>query len=400
MIKQKYILPIVLVSASIILASSLGVRHAFGLFLLPISDFPEVGRETFGLAVALNHLMIGVFSPVFGGMSDKYGTGKTACFGILLTTVGLFWLASTNSSFDVIGAQTLVGMGMAGSGTAVILGAVGKVVSDDKRSTAIGVAMASGSFGQFLFVPIGNFLIMELGWSVTLYWFTTAALFITLFASGLSLGSRIKINENFQKQSLKQALITAFQSRSYILLTIGFFVCGFHVTFVATHLPAYLSDASMPTWVGGWALALIGLFNIVGTLGSGYLGDKLSKKYLLTLLYSLRSVLFLLFIILPQNPFTALMFSALLGILWLSTVPLTSGLIATFFGTAYMSMLYGFTFFSHQVGSFLGSWLGGKLYDYFGSYDLMWWSCVLLGFIAAAFHYPIKERPFAKLQSA
>ena len=156
----------------------------------------------------------------------------------------------------------------------------------------------------------------------------------------------------------------------------------------------------MPTWVGGWALALIGLFNIVGTLGSGYLGDKLSKKYLLTLLYSLRSVLFLLFIILPQNPFTALMFSALLGILWLSTVPLTSGLIAVFFGTAYMSMLYGFTFFSHQVGSFLGSWLGGKLYDYFGSYDLMWWSCVLLGFIAAAFHYPIKERPFAKLQSA
>jgi predicted MFS family arabinose efflux permease len=156
----------------------------------------------------------------------------------------------------------------------------------------------------------------------------------------------------------------------------------------------------MPIWVGGWALALIGLFNIIGTLGSGYLCDKLSKKYLLTLLYTLRSVLFLLFIILPQNPFTVLMFSALLGILWLSTVPLTSGLIAVFFGTTYMSMLYGFTFFSHQVGSFLGSWLGGKLYDYFGSYELMWWACVLLGFIAAAFHYPIKEKPFAKLQSA
>ena len=179
MIKQKYIFPIVLVSASIILASSLGVRHAFGLFLLPISNFLEVGRETFSLAVALNHLMIGAFSPVFGGISDKYGTGKTAFIGILLTATGLFWLASTNSSFDVIGAQTLLGIGMAGTGTAVILGAVGKVVSDDKRSTAIGVAMASGSFGQFLFVPIGNFLIMELGWSVTLYWFATTALFIT-----------------------------------------------------------------------------------------------------------------------------------------------------------------------------------------------------------------------------
>ena len=219
------------------------------------------------------------------------------------------------------------------------------------------------------------------------------------FAFALNFSSKSKSSIEGTNQSIKDALIEALYSKSFILLTIGFFVCGFHVTFVAVHLPAYISDQNLPSWVGGWSLALIGLFNIVGSLLFGYLGDNGSKKNLLAILYTLRGVLFLLFIIIPINELTVLLFASFLGILWLSTVPLTSGIISVMFGPYYMSMLFGIVFFSHQVGSFLGSWLGGKLFDTYGSYDIMWYACIILGFLSAVVHLPIKEIQVTRLQT-
>ena len=257
--------------------------------------------------------------------------------------------------------------------------------------------MAAGSFGQFVMVPIVSYLIQEFGWSGSLFYLIFIASIMLIFSFALNFSGKSLSSTQGSKQTIKEALIEAFQSKSFNYLTTGFFVCGFHVTFVAVHLPAFLKDESLPSWLGGWSLALIGLFNVVGTLLFGHLGDRLSKKNLLALLYSLRSVLFLLFVFLPKNEITVLLFASILGILWLSTVPLTSGIISVVFGPYYMSMLYGIAFLSHQIGSFLGSWLGGRLFDYYGSYELMWWICVVLGFVSAAMHMPIKERPVARL---
>tara|TARA_B100000214_G_C23793184_1_gene546853 strand:+ start:33 stop:698 length:666 start_codon:yes stop_codon:yes gene_type:complete len=218
---------------------------------------------------------------------------------------------------------------------------------------------------------------------------------MVLFALTISISSSAKEDSDQIKQTLSQVLSEAFANKSYVFLTLGFFVCGFHVSFVATHLPAYLDDLSLPLWIGSWSLALIGLFNVIGTLMFGYLGDSRSKKDLLVILYSLRSILFLVFIFLPKTEITIIIFASLLGILWLSTVPLTSGIISVIFGSKYMSMLYGFAFLSHQIGSFMGSWFGGRLYDFYGSYDVMWWACVFLGFASALMHYPINEKKVA-----
>jgi MFS family permease len=218
-----------------------------------------------------------------------------------------------------------------------------------------------------------------------------------IFSFALNFSGKSELSKKGTSQTLKEALREAFQSKSFNLLTLGFFVCGFHVTFVAVHLPAFIEDQNLPFWVGGWALALIGLFNVIGTIYFGYLGDRFSKKNLLALLYSLRGLLFLIFIFLPKTELTVLLFSCILGILWLSTVPLTSGIITVVFGPYYMSMLYGIAFLSHQIGSFLGSWIGGRLFDYYGSYDSMWWICVILGFISAAMHMPIIEKPVSRL---
>ena len=395
--KQNLIPIFVIIGGSILLLISFGIRHSFGLYLLPISNHLNTGRELFGFAAALQVLMIGVGSPLFGALSDKYGSGKASLLGIILVILGLAWMANVQSPLDIIGSQALFGLGGAGCGTAVVLGAVGRSVKTENRTLALGVVMAAGSFGQFMMVPLIGYLIELFGWSQSLIYLCFVAAIMLIFSFALNFSAKSESSKAGTNQTLKEALKEAFQSKSFNLLTLGFFVCGFQVTFIAIHLPAFIKDVSLPFWVGGWALALIGLFNVVGTIYFGYLGDRLSKKNLLALLYSLRGILFLVFIFLPKTELSVLMFACVLGILWLSTVPLTSGIITVVFGPYYMSMLYGIAFMSHQVGSFLGAWIGGKLFDYYGSYDAMWWICVALGFVAAVMHIPIIERPVSRL---
>ncbi len=396
-LSKNYLSFFVILGGCILLLISFGIRHSSGLYLVPISNHLETGREVFGFAVAIQFLLIGFGSPLFGAMSDKYGSGKASLLGVILVLIGLYWMAHVNTSFDIIASQAIFGLGSAGCGTAVVLGAVGKSVREENRTLSLGIVMAAGSLGQFILVPVAGYLIKISDWSSSILYLTLIAAIMIIFCYALSYSEKSESFEKDSGQTLKDALNEAFKSKSYNLLTIGFFVCGFHVAFVATHLPAYLEDLSLPAWIGSWSLALIGLFNIFGTLIFARLGDKISKKNLLVVLYSLRSILFIVFIIVPKNEITILVFAALLGVLWLATVPLTSGIISVVFGVKYMSMLYGFTFLSHQFGSFLGSWFGGRLYDMYGSYDLMWWLCVLLGFASAVMHVPIIERAVPRL---
>ena len=394
---KSYFSYLVILGGSVLLLISFGIRHTSGLYLVPISDHLQTGREIFGLAVAIQFLLIGIGSPLFGALADKYGSGKAALLGVFLVLIGLYWMAHVNSSFEIIASQAIFGLGAAGCGTAVVLGAVGKSVQEKNRTLSLGIVMAAGSLGQFLLVPLAGFLIQISDWSASILYLTLIAAIMLIFCFPLDYAGKSDTVEKDTGQSLKDALKEAFKSKSYNLLTIGFFVCGFHVAFIATHLPAYLEDLNLPSWIGSWSLALIGLFNIFGTLIFARLGDKISKKNLLVVLYSLRSVLILVFLILPKNEITILVFAAVLGVLWLATVPLTSGIISVVFGIKYMSMLYGFTFLSHQFGSFLGSWFGGRLYDMYGSYELMWWLCILLGFASAAMHIPIVEKAVPRL---
>ena len=376
-----------------------GITHSFGLYLIPVTEYLEVGRETFGFAFALQGFIAGAGAFIFGAISDKYGSGIASFIGAILFIVGLILFANVGSSTDIIISQCMIGFGASGTGVSVTLGAVGRVATDKNRTLYLGVVMAGASAGQFIILPISSFLLQTFDWSQSLIYLAILSSSMLFFAFALNFSSKSKSSIEGTNQSIKEALIEALYSKSFILLTIGFFVCGFHVTFVAVHLPAYISDQNLPSWVGGWALALIGLFNIVGSLLFGYLGDNGSKKNLLAILYTLRGVLFLLFIIIPINELTVLLFASLLGILWLSTVPLTSGIISVMFGPYYMSMLFGIVFFSHQVGSFLGAWLGGKLFDAYGSYDIMWYACIILGFLSALVHLPIKEIQVPRLQT-
>jgi len=395
--KQNLIPLFVIVGGSVLLLISFGIRHSMGLYLLPVSNYLNTGRELFGFAAALQVLMVGIGSPLFGAFSDKYGSGRASLLGITFVILGLAWMSNVDSSFDIIGSQSLFGLGSAGCGTAVVLGAVGRSVKVANRTLSLGIVMAAGSMGQFIMVPFIGYLIKFSGWSQSLIYLSFIAAIMLIFSFALNFSGKSESSKTGTTQTLKEALKEAFKSKSFNLLTLGFFVCGFHVTFVAVHFPAFIEDENLPFWVGGWSLAFIGLFNVIGTIYFGYLGDRFSKKNLLALLYSLRGLLFLIFIFLPKTELTVLLFACILGILWLSTVPLTSGIITVVFGPFYMSMLYGIAFLSHQVGSFLGSWFGGRLFDYYGSYDLMWWICVFLGFVAAAMHMPIIEKPVSRL---
>jgi MFS family permease len=374
-----------------------GILHSFGLYLIPITEYLNIGREVFGFAFAIQVFIMGFGAIIFGAFSDKYGSGVAAFTGTIIFIVGLIWFANVQSSYDIIFSQALIGFGSAGSGTSVVLGAVGRTVRPENRTFYLGIIMAGASLGQFFMLPLASLLISWYQWSASLIYLSIISITMIFFTFALNFSGKSESSIQGTNQSIKEALLEAFQSKSFILLILGFFVCGFHVTFVAVHLPAYIEDQNLPTWLGGWALALIGLFNIIGSLLFGYLGDFISKKNLLSLLYSLRGCLFLIFIFLPKTELTVLIFASILGVLWLSTVPLTSGIISFIFGPYYMSMLFGIVFFSHQTGSFLGSWLGGRLFDIYGSYDLMWWFCVILGFISAILHYPIKETQIYRL---
>ena len=387
---------LVIVGGCVLLLVSFGIRHSSGLYLIPISDHIQTGREVFGFAIAIQFLMIGIGSPIFGAIADKYGSSIAGLYGAIFFLIGLYMMSLVEGSGLLIVSQVIFGFGCAGCGTAVILGAVGKAVTGKYQTLSLGIVMAAGSLGQFLIVPLSGFMIEATDWQKSIVYLCFISLIMILFALTLTKSSFNSGKDDQAAQSLASVLNEAFVNKSYVLLTVGFFVCGFHVSFVATHLPAYLTDLSLPLWIGSWSLALIGLFNVFGTLYFGHLGDQNSKKNLLVILYTLRALLFLVFIFLPKTEITVLIFAALLGILWLSTVPLTSGIISVIFGTKYMSMLYGFTFLSHQVGSFMGSWFGGRFYDFYGSYDIMWWICVVLGFVSALMHFPITEKPIKR----
>jgi predicted MFS family arabinose efflux permease len=375
---------------------SFGIRSGFGLFLQPMSLDLGWGREVFALAMALQNLLWGLSQPFVGALADKWGTARTVIAGGILYTLGVYLMATTTSPAELyLSAGVLIGLGLSGTGFGVVLAAVGRSVPPERRSVALGITTAVGSLGQFLLPPIGQALLATYGWQSALALLALGSLAMVFAAGGLR--GRVDAAGHGQ-QTIREALAEASRHSGYLYLTAGFFVCGWHVAFIAVHLPAYLADGGISTEVAAWCLALVGLFNVIGSYAAGVLGGRLSKKYCLSALYAARAVLILAFIALPLSAASALVFSALMGLLWLSTVPLTSGLVAQIFGPRYMATLFGIVFLSHQIGSFLGIWLGGYLYDAYGSYDLIWWLSIALGLVAALLHWPIDERAVPRLR--
>ena len=375
---------------------SFGIRSSFGLFLQPMSLDLGWGREVFAFAMAIQNLILGAAAPFVGASADKFGTGRTIAAGALIYAVGLDRMATTATAFELyFSAGILIGLGLSAAGFGVVLAAVGRSVPPERRSVALGITTAVGSLGQFLLPPIGQAFLATYGWQTALLLLAYGSIAMVFVAGGL----RGRLDTSGQsQQTIRQALAEASQHSGFLYLTAGFFVCGWHLAFIAVHLPAYLADGGISTGVAAWCLALVGLFNVIGSYAAGVLGGRLSKKYCLSFLYAARAVLILGFIALPLSVASALVFSAIMGLLWLSTVPLTSGLVAQIFGPRYMATLFGIVFLSHQVGSFLGVWLGGYLYDAYGSYDLIWWLSIALGLIAALLHWPIDERAVARLR--
>jgi MFS family permease len=381
---------------AIIVLLSFGIRSAFGLFLQPMSLDLGWGRETFALALALQNLLWGASQPFVGAIADRFGTARTVVGGGLAYALGVYLMSTTGSAPELyFSGGVLIGLGLSGTGFAVVLAAVGRSVPPERRSAALGFTTAMGSLGQFLMAPIGQALIDAYGWHSALALLALGALAMVLAAGGLR--GRLE-TAGQSEQTIREALSEAGRHPGYIYLTAGFFVCGWHLAFISVHLPAFLADGGIPTEVAAWCLALIGLFNVIGSYTAGMLGARLSKKYCLSFLYLARSAVILAFIMAPLTTGSALLFSAAMGLLWLSTVPLTSGLVAQIFGPRYMATLFGIVFFSHQIGSFLGVWLGGYLYDAYGSYDLIWWLSIALGLVAALLHWPIDERAVARLR--
>jgi predicted MFS family arabinose efflux permease len=387
---------IAIACGAFIVLVSFGIRSGFGLFLQPMSLDLGWGREVFALAMALQNLLWGVSQPFAGVIADKWGTARTIIGGVVLYVLGVYLMSTTSSAPELyFSAGVLVGLGLSGTSFGVVLAAVGRSVPAERRSVALGITTAVGSLGQFLMPPIGQAFLSAYGWQTALALLALGSIAMVFAAGGLR--GRVEASGHGQ-QTIRQALAEASRHSGYLYLTAGFFVCGWHIAFIAVHLPAYLADGGLPTEIAAWCLALVGLFNVIGSYAAGVLGGRLSKKYCLSFLYAARSVLILTFIALPLSAASALVFSAIMGLLWLSTVPLTSGLVAQIFGPRYMATLFGIVFLSHQVGSFLGVWLGGYLYDVYGSYDLIWWLSIALGLIAALLHWPIDEREVPRLR--
>lgn len=362
-----------------------------GLFLGPISIDLGSGRELFSFAIAIQNLLWGLSSPLFGMMADRIGGWRVASLGGILYALGLVVMAGLVTPTGMVIGNFLVGMGLGSAGMAVALGAVSRAVPDHRRSLALGVVTSLGSFGQFAMVPITQILILDYGWQAAMLGLSVVA--ASMIAIGFGLRDAKATTAQVAESSLSLTLKYAFRSRDYILLTAGFFVCGLHLVFIATHLPVYLRDNHIDPNIAAWALSLVGLFNIAGALFFGWIGGVTSKRVPLALIYLARTLIIAAFITLPVSGTSALIFGAAMGFFWLGTIPLTSGLIVTFFGPRYLATLYGFVFLSHQVGSFMGAWLGGRLYDLLGNYDVMWAINLLAGLLAFFLHMVIRERP-------
>ena len=390
---------IVIACAATIVTIAMGIRQSFGLFLPQMSVDIGISRSDFGLAMALQNLLFGLVQPFVGALADKHGAGRVVLGGALLYALGLIGAALATDALGLhISFGLFIGMAQSATTFVVVLGAVGRVVSPEQRSTAFGIVTAGGSLGQFLVVPLAQMLLGDIGYHQTLFIMAAMVALCGLLAIGVA--GRIEDGPATEvaSQTLGDALREAGGHRGYWLLNAGFFVCGFHIAFIATHLPAYLNDKGLGLAIGAQVLALVGLFNIFGSYFFGRLGDTLRQKYVLSALYVARSAVIILFLWLPLSSWSALAFAAAMGFLWLGTVPLTSGIVGRIFGIRYLSMLYGIVFLSHQVGSFFGAWVAGLFYDSMGNYNAAWGMSIALGLFAGLIHLPIKDAPVARLQ--
>lgn len=385
----------VLLCGAAIVTLSMGIRHGFGLWLQPITMERGWTRETFAFALAVQNLTWGIAGPIAGGLADRFGAYRVLVGGALLYASGLMLMAFSQSALGfAVSAGVLIGIAQSGTTYAVVYGVIGRNVAAEKRSWAMGVAAAAGSFGQFLMLPVENLLIGSIGWQKALVVLGFLALVIVPLSVGLRENNAS--GNGASQQSMRAAVREAFGHPSFLYLMAGYFVCGFQVVFIGVHLPSYLKDQGLSPNVATVALALIGLFNVFGTYGAGALGQRFPKRYILSAIYALRSVTIVAFLSMPVTPWSAYLFAAAMGVLWLSTVPPTNATVAQIFGVQYLSMLGGFVFLSHQVGSFMGVWLGGKIYDMTGSYNVVWWISVGLGIFAALINLPVRESAIAR----
>ncbi len=393
---------LIIAAGSIVAMLTFGPRSAMGFFQLPMLADTGWDRTTFGLAMAVQNLCWGLGQPFFGAIADRFGTWRVLAMSGLLYAAGLFIMAFANAPIWLhIGGGILVGLGIASGSFGIVLSAFARNVSPDQRSLAFGIGTAAGSAGMFLFAPLSQGLISAYGWSDSLVYLGVLMLLVPFFALPLrGNASSGRQSEAHYKQSIGEALKEALGHRSYLLLVSGFFVCGYQVAFITAHFPAYIGDIGIDARYAVIALALIGFFNIIGSLSAGFIAQRYSKPYFLALIYLARSVAVTAFLLLPQTPVSVIVFAIVMGLLWLSTVPPTNALVAIMFGTRHLGLLGGIVFLSHQVGSFLGVWMGGYLYDRFGSYDPVWWLGVALGVFAAIVHWPIEERGVARPATA
>lgn len=386
----------VLICGGTILTLSLGTRHTFGLYLQPMTIDLGWSRETFAFAIAIQNLVYGFATPFTGMIADKWGTARVLIVGALLYALGMAWMAySTTGPEFVLSAGMLVGIGLSCTGFSPIFGVVARAYPPEKRTLALGITGSAGSFGQFLMLPYGQTLITHIGWLNALLICAATVMLILPLSTGLMEDKKAQAHIG-GKQSIPEALREAFGHGGYLLLCSGYFVCGFQIMFISVHFPAYMVDQRMTPETGMTALALIGLFNIFGTFLWAWLGHRYTKKYVLSVLYFTRAVAVAIFIALPLTPISVYLFASVIGFLWLGTVPVTSGLIAQVFGVKYLSTLTGIAFLFHQVGSFLGVWIGGYLFDATGSYQLMWMLTIGLGVLAALVNLPIDDRQIAR----
>jgi MFS family permease len=389
---------VIIICGCAIALLSFGPRSSLGFFIQPIGRDLAWGRDVFGLALALQNLLWGLGQPIAGAIADRFGSLRVILVGALLYAAGLLTMryAATPLSLN-LGAGVLIGFGLSGCSFNLVLSAFSKLLPPERRGIALGAGTAAGSFGQFLFAPFGVAMIDNFGWQAALTVF--AALMLLIVPLSLALATPAQTTANVpaaDQQSFKTALAEAFGHRSYVLLVLGFFTCGFQLAFITVHLPAYLSDRGVSAQTGGWVVAAIGLFNIVGSLGVGWLQNLFPKRYILSVIYFTRALSIVAFISFPITTFSAITFGAISGLTWLSTVPPTSALVALMFGTRWFATLYGFAFVSHQVGGFLGVLLGGVVFEKFGSYTPIWWLSVLFGVLSALINLPIVEQPVAR----
>ena len=388
---------VVIVAGCLIATIGFGVRATFGLFLDPLTEARGFDRETFGLALAIQNLLWGIGVPIAGALADRYGTRIVIGLGALAYAGGVWGMSEAASGTALhLFAGVTVGVGVSFTSFALVLTSLAKIVGPERRAWALGLGTAAGSLGQVIFSPLGNELINRWGWDTALI--ILAVTVVALVPLALAMPSDPSaVGESELGRSIRSSLREAFAHRGYVLLTLGFFVCGLQIAFITVHLPAYVKDLGHPASVGAIAIAIVGGFNIVGSFLAGIAGKRWSMKQSLAFIYGVRSILILGLLVLPKTQLTIYVFAATMGLMWLSTVPLTSGIVAQVFGARFMATLFGVVFFSHQLGSFLGVWLGGRIFDATGSYDPIWWASIGLGIGAMLVHLPIDERPLGRL---